>query len=158
MPSVAFLTDPATRGWQFTNSATGRDGRSRSTLALPVPKASAGQAGPEPTIATPEPVAARCPMIQDNNQDIAVRLDRIEMQLAEVRDMLASQRTLKDWYTTEEFAALVGKAEFTVREWCRLDRIHAEKRHSGRGKHCAWVISNDELLRYQREGLLPPKH
>ncbi len=107
---------------------------------------------------SPRPPEDWCPeMNTDNPQDIITRLGRIELQLAEVRDMLASQRTLKDWYTTEEFAALVGKAEFTVREWCRLDRIHAEKRHSGRGKHCAWVISNDELLRYQREGLLTPR-
>ena len=93
-----------------------------------------------------------------NPQEIITRLGRIEMQLAEVRDLLASQKTLKDWYTTEEFAALVGKAEFTTREWCRLGRIWAEKRRSGRGKHCAWVISHDELIRYQREGLLPAKH
>ena len=97
-------------------------------------------------------------MNTDNSQDIISRLGRIEMQLAEVRDLLASQKTLKDWYTTEEFAALVGKAEFTTREWCRHGRIRAEKRQSGRGKHCDWVISHDELLRYRREGLLPPKH
>src|SRR5215203_2595422 len=97
-------------------------------------------------------------MIQDNFQDLTARLSRIETQLAEVRDLLASQKTLKDWYTTEEFAALVGKAEFTTREWCRLGRIRADKRRSGRGKCCSWVISHDELLRYQREGLLPPRH
>ena len=46
-------------------------------------------------------------------------------------------------------------AEFTTREWCRHGRIRAEKRHSGRGKHCDWVIAHDEMLRYRREGLLP---
>jgi hypothetical protein len=49
----------------------------------------------------------------------------------------------------------VGKAPFTVREWCRLDRIKAEKRRSGRGAYPQWVISHTELERYQREGLLP---
>ncbi len=96
-------------------------------------------------------------MINEPPQDIVARLDRIEVHLAEMRDLLASQRTLKDWYTTKEFAALLGKAEFTVREWCRLGRVRAEKRQSGRGKHCAWVIAHDELLRYQREGLLPAR-
>jgi hypothetical protein len=82
---------------------------------------------------------------------ILQRLDKIEAALADLLRM----RTVKDWYTTEEVAALVGKAEFTVREWCRHRRIRAEKRGSGRGAHPSWVVSHDELLRYQREGLLP---
>jgi hypothetical protein len=52
-------------------------------------------------------------------------------------------------------ARLLGKAEFTVREWCLLGRIRAEKRQSGRGAFPAWVIAHEELLRYQKEGLLP---
>ena len=79
------------------------------------------------------------------------RLERIESALA----VLVEQRTVKDWYSTDEVAKLLGRAEFTVREWARLGRIHAEKRHSGRGKYCAWVISHVELQRIQREGLLP---
>jgi hypothetical protein len=62
---------------------------------------------------------------------------------------------VKDWYSTEEFARLAGKAEFTVREWCRHGRVRAQKRLSGRGASSAWVVSHAELLRYQREGLLP---
>ncbi|HJT78700.1 MAG TPA: helix-turn-helix domain-containing protein [Gemmataceae bacterium] len=68
---------------------------------------------------------------------------------------LVERQTAKDWYTTAEFAQLVGKAEFTVREWCRHGRLKAEKRISGRGAYPAWVVSHAELLRYQREGLLP---
>jgi hypothetical protein len=79
------------------------------------------------------------------------RLEKIEGFLA----LLVQRETVKDWYTTEEFARLVGKAEFTVREWCRHRRISAEKRMSGRGAFPAWVISHQELLRYQRQGLLP---
>lgn len=85
--------------------------------------------------------------------DILDRLDRIETLLVE----LAKQRTVKEWYTTEEVAELLGKAEFTVREWCRLGRVNAEKKGSGRGKFQSWVISHGELQRIQREGLLPPK-
>jgi len=84
-------------------------------------------------------------------QEILERLERIELTLRS----LVERQTVKDWYTTEEFAEIVGKAEFTCREWCRRVRIHGQKRKSGRGKHCSWVISHDELLRYQREGLLP---
>jgi len=81
------------------------------------------------------------------------RLDRIESMLA----VLVERQTVREWYTTEQVAQLVGKAEFTVREWCRHGRLRAEKRASGRGAYPAWVISHAELLRYQREGLLPVK-
>jgi len=79
------------------------------------------------------------------------RLDRIESLLT----LLVERQQTKEWYTTEELARLLGKAEFTVREWCRLGRIRAAKRQSGRGAYPAWSISHEELLRYQKEGLLP---
>jgi hypothetical protein len=43
---------------------------------------------------------------------IEERLERIEQLLA----VLVERQALREWYTTEQFAALVGKAEFTVRE------------------------------------------
>ena len=79
------------------------------------------------------------------------RLSRIEDMLA----VLVGRQTVKECYEVEEFARLVGRSVLTCREWCRLGRIHAAKKQSGRGAHTAWVISHDELLRYQREGLLP---
>jgi hypothetical protein len=78
-------------------------------------------------------------------------LERIENLLA----LLVERQQTKEYYSTDEFARLVNKAEFTVRDWCRLGRIRGEKRRSGRGAHPAWVISHSELLRYQKEGLLP---
>jgi hypothetical protein len=79
------------------------------------------------------------------------RLDRIEAAL----EALVRQRTIKDWYDIADFAALVGKSEFTCREWCRHGRVHAAKRRSGRGRTQEWVVSHEELLRFQKEGLLP---
>jgi hypothetical protein len=79
------------------------------------------------------------------------RLDRIEAMLA----LLVERQAVKEFYEIGEFARLVGKAPFTVREWARHGRIHAEKRRSGRGAFPAWVVSHQELLRFQREGLLP---
>ena len=79
------------------------------------------------------------------------RLERIEAVLAE----LLRQKTVKDWYSTAEVAQLLGKAEFTVREWCRLGRVHAEKRECGRGLSQEWIISHQELTRVRNEGLLP---
>lgn len=77
-------------------------------------------------------------------------LARIEQKL----DLLLQWETVKDWYTTEQFARLVGKAEFTVREYCRHGRIRAEKHRCKRSPYASWPISHAEYLRYQREGLL----
>jgi len=79
------------------------------------------------------------------------KLSKIEVALAELR----SRQTVREWYGTDELAKLLGKAEFTTREWCRLGRIRAAKRLSGRGASKAWVVSHEELQRIQREGLLP---
>jgi hypothetical protein len=84
-------------------------------------------------------------------------MDGIEDRLARIEAMLkqlVERQAVKEFYTPEEFARLVGREAFTVREYCRLGRIHALKKSSGRGKHPSWVISHEELLRFQREGLL----
>ncbi len=79
------------------------------------------------------------------------RLEKIESLLS----ALVERETIKEFYEIEEFARLIGKSGFTVREWARFRRIHATKRKSGRGPHKQWVISHEELLRYRRDGLLP---
>ena len=81
------------------------------------------------------------------------RLARIETKL----DSLARQPVDKDFYTVAEFAAKVDREDFTVREWCRLGRINAEKRPCGRGNAQEWKISHEELLRYLNHGLLKQK-
>lgn len=83
--------------------------------------------------------------------EVLQRLERIEAALR----LLVRERTIKNWYTTTEVASLIGRAEFTVREWCRLRRIHAEKRACGRGLSHEWIISHAELTRFRNEGLLP---
>lgn len=80
--------------------------------------------------------------------EVLARLDRIEKLLVE-------QKTVREYYSTAELAEILHLAEFTIREHCRLGRLNAQKRKSGRGKHTAWVVSHAELLRYQKEGLLP---
>jgi hypothetical protein len=82
---------------------------------------------------------------------IEERLDKIVAMLS----MLVQRQAVKEFYEVEEFARLVGREPFTCREWARLGRIHAEKKLSGRGAHARWVVSRAELLRYQKEGLLP---
>ncbi len=87
-------------------------------------------------------------------EGIEDRLIRIEAMLTQ----LVERQAVKEFYTPEEFARLVGREAFTCREYCRLGRIHALKKSSGRGKHASWVISHAELLRFQRDGLLPLPH
>ncbi len=85
-------------------------------------------------------------------------IDTIESRLARVEsllEILVERQSAKEWYTTHEVANLLGKAEFTIREHCRLGRLNAEKQRSGRGAYSQWVISREELARFQREGLLP---
>jgi len=82
----------------------------------------------------------------------------IDEKLEELRAMvlmLVERQMVKDHYEIEEFARLTGKAPFTCREWARLGRIRAEKKLSGRGAYARWVVPHSELLRYQKEGLLP---
>jgi hypothetical protein len=89
---------------------------------------------------------------------LVARLDKIDADLSEIRkklDAIVDAKSMKDWYTTVEVARLTGKAEYTVREWCRQGRIQARKKPCGRGKAGEWLISHDELTRFMNEGLLP---
>lgn len=90
-------------------------------------------------------------MTSDDITAVLVRLDRIEESLRQ----LASQQPTKDSYSVDEAAALLGKASYTVREWCRLGRIRAKKLRHARGPHAEWVVSREEIARIQRDGLLP---
>jgi hypothetical protein len=98
-----------------------------------------------------DPAVAGEEMINMNEDRILERLDRLEAMLV----VLIDQKMVKDWYTTAEVARLLGKAEFTVREWARLGRVRAEKRQCGRGASQEWIISHEELTRIRNAGLLP---
>ncbi len=84
-------------------------------------------------------------------RQVSERLTAVERDVS----LLVSQRTIKEWYTTQDIATMFNKAEYTVREWCRLHRINAAKVPSLRGGEQEWRISHAELVRYQNEGLLP---
>ncbi len=84
-------------------------------------------------------------------RDLIEHLQRIEEKL----DALIQKRVPQQYYSTADAAEILDKAEFTVREWCRLGRVTAEKRATGRGNAREWMISHEELARIQSEGLLP---
>ena len=83
--------------------------------------------------------------------DVAVltaRLDAIESLLRS----LVERQKVKDWYTVAEFAQLADLTPYTVRMYCRKERLAAVRKSTGRGD---WALSHEEYLRHQREGLLP---
>ena len=87
-------------------------------------------------------------MVEDLTE-VVERLSRIEAVL----QTLVQEKAVKDWYSTAEIAALVGKAEYTVREWCRQKRLLASKKPYSRGAHPEWLIGHAELVRFRNEGL-----
>ncbi len=89
-------------------------------------------------------------------QDLASKLTRIESVLCDLHDVVTNRQTVKDSYTTQEVAKILDKKPYTVREWCRLQRVNAFKAMCGRGCEEEWRITHEELLRIQNEGLLPP--
>lgn len=88
-------------------------------------------------------------------------LERTEQQLERLAKLeaaimsISETRKAQDWYSTADAAKILGKAEFTVREWCRLKRVNGKKRSCGRGLSQEWMIAHTELERIQGEGLLP---
>ncbi len=83
--------------------------------------------------------------------DLVERLKRIEAQL----DILVEQKQVQEWYDTKTVAEILERSAYSVREWCRLGRVYAEKRRCGRGTSKEWMISHEELERIKSEGLLP---
>lgn len=61
----------------------------------------------------------------------------------------------REWYSPEEIAAIIGRAAYTVRQWCRHGRLMARKRPCGRGRYLAWEIHAEELWHYVNHGLRP---
>jgi hypothetical protein len=94
--------------------------------------------------------------------NVTITLNQIQEQqgtitatLTELRDSIGIQRKIKEWYSPEEVAKILGKQPYTVREWCRYQRINARKRPTGRGDAREWEISHEELDRIKSHGLLP---
>lgn len=90
-------------------------------------------------------------ILLERTEQLLERLTKLESALISASD----ERKAQDWYSTAAAAKVLGKAEFTVREWCRHRRVNAKKRSCGRGLSQEWKISHVELERIQSEGLLP---
>ena len=73
-------------------------------------------------------------------EELSSGLDKLRAEMHVIQDSLALILQLvevrqieKDSYTTTEAAQILGKRPYTVREWCRLGRVRADKTFSGRG-------------------------
>ena len=91
--------------------------------------------------------------------DMTEVLSRLDDRLSRIEAAVVSTSGFplmtREWYSVAQAAELVNRKPFTVREWCRNGRVTAEKRVSGRGRHSEWMISADEIRRYENHGLLP---
>ena len=96
-------------------------------------------------------------VMEMNVEKLSQRLARMEQALELIIEHLEAKRREKEWYTTSEAAQMLEKRPYTVREWCRLGRIHADKAMSGRGIDEEWRISHEEIERIRNSGLLPLK-
>lgn len=94
-------------------------------------------------------------VLNERFSELLHRMEAIEALLHESSEMQTRQQTVKESYTTLEVAKILGKRPYTVREWCRNQRVNAYKPGCVRGAEEEWRITHDELLRIRNEGLLP---
>ena len=99
---------------------------------------------------------ARFARLSERLRALEASLTTIEQSVAQHGESPAAAS--REFYSVPEFAAQVGRGEYTVREWCRMARIHAEKCDSGRGEAKSWKIPAPELQRYRDHGLLPAQY
>ena len=81
------------------------------------------------------------------------RLDRIEsllLSLVEKERVRSGIRSRNSRGSSDAPPSPAGSGAATVASWRR-------KRKAVEGAHAAWAISDAELLRFQREGLLPKR-
>ena len=79
--------------------------------------------------------------IEKQNLEILARLDRLECKPPQ-----------KESWSPEELAVALHRKPFTVREWCRLGRVPAEKDKYSR----LWRVSDKEAQRLLAGGGLQP--
>jgi|SRR6516165_5635225 excisionase family DNA binding protein len=82
-------------------------------------------------------------------EEFLAKLEAIEAGLQHLRE----EQTAKAWYGTAEVASLLGRSDYTVREWCRKHQIPAEKTANGRD----WIVSHETLLRLKNRELPLPE-
>jgi len=106
-----------------------------------------------PTVATPTTASTERDVHCSEN--VLAEVGKMRSMLEALLATVEKQRRIKDWYSTAEIAEELHKAEFTVREWCRLGQCKAQKSKGYRGGKKQWMISHEEKLRLENEGPAP---
>ena len=73
--------------------------------------------------------------------ELTARVERLEQELG------SGPAVRKTHYSVAEFANLVGRSPYTVREWARLGRVRATRQGTGCGPYQAFAISAGRELR-----------
>jgi len=80
--------------------------------------------------------------------------ESLDCQSCTAQAVPIQQVLVKEYYTTAEFAQIVGLKPETVQTYLRQGKLNGSKTIVGRGETGEWRISHAELLRYQADGLL----
>jgi hypothetical protein len=88
------------------------------------------------------------------SEELMAGLKKMQQQMDRIEKHLAAPAAGAS-YTSEEAARELGKAEWTVRQWCNKGQAQARKIH-GRGRTGEWRLLHEEVVRLRNEGPLPP--
>ena len=83
--------------------------------------------------------------------EVINRLTNLETGVEKILQHLNDPARAQEWFTVGEAAGLLGKDDYTVRQWCLERRCHAEKMPGKSGK---WRIHRDEIRRIRENGLI----
>ncbi len=84
--------------------------------------------------------------------DMSERIHQIDGRTSRIEEMLqATSEADEKWWTPAEIARKVDRADLTVREWARLDKIPSKKDSRGR----RWIASDVAELIFRYQGLPP---
>jgi len=98
--------------------------------------------------------SAKGPIMLEDVATLNRRMAVMEQLVQEIHEFLKSERCEKEWYSTTDAAAFLGKSQFTIQEkWCNQGRIECEKDPNS-GK---WRIPGHEIRRLKQGGSLLPR-
>jgi hypothetical protein len=73
------------------------------------------------------------------------RLESIERQLSVIKQ--------KEFYTVDETATRLGYRPYTVREWCRQNKLPGAKKVHGKGRQGEWRIPYEAIVEIENGGV-----